>query len=31
LSWAELRHAFRGYHIPTGHMAHKLQEFLHLQ
>jgi hypothetical protein len=23
--------AFRGHHIPAGLMAHKLQEFLHLQ
>jgi hypothetical protein len=30
VSWAELRTAFRGHHIPTGLMAHKLQEFLHL-
>jgi hypothetical protein len=29
--WAEFRTAFCGHHIPTGLMAHKLQEFLHLQ
>jgi hypothetical protein len=29
--WAEFRTAFRGHHIPAGLMAHKLQEFLHLQ
>jgi hypothetical protein len=29
--WAEFREAFRGHHIPTGLMACKLQEFLHLQ
>jgi hypothetical protein len=29
--WAEFRTAFRGHHIPMGLMAHKLQEFLHLQ
>jgi hypothetical protein len=29
--WAEFCTAFRGHHIPTGLMAHKLQEFLHLQ
>jgi hypothetical protein len=29
--WAEFRQAFRQHHIPTGLMAHKLQEFLHLQ
>jgi hypothetical protein len=29
--WAEFRTAFRGHHIPTGLMSHKLQEFLHLQ
>jgi hypothetical protein len=29
--WAEFRTAFHGYHIPVGLMAHKLQEFLHLQ
>jgi hypothetical protein len=29
--WAEFRMAFRGHHIPAGLMAHKLQEFLHLQ
>jgi hypothetical protein len=28
VSWAEFR---RGHHIPAGLMAHKLQEFLHLQ
>jgi hypothetical protein len=31
VSWAEFRMTFRGHHIPTGLMAHKLQEFLHLQ
>jgi hypothetical protein len=31
VSWAEFRTAFRGHHIPTGLMAHKVQEFLHLQ
>jgi hypothetical protein len=31
VSWAEFRTAFRGHHIPTGLMARKLQEFLHLQ
>jgi hypothetical protein len=31
VSWAEFRTAFRGHHIPAGLMAHKLQEFLHLQ
>jgi hypothetical protein len=29
--WAEFRTAFRGHHTPAGLMAHKLQEFLHLQ
>jgi hypothetical protein len=29
--WAEFRTAFSGHHIPMGMMAHKLQEFLHLQ
>jgi hypothetical protein len=29
--WAEFRTAFHGHHIPAGLMAHKLQEFLHLQ
>jgi hypothetical protein len=29
--WAKFRMAFRGHHIPAGLMAHKLQEFLHLQ
>jgi hypothetical protein len=29
--WAEFRVAFCGHHIPAGLMAHKLQEFLHLQ
>jgi hypothetical protein len=29
--WAKFRQAFRGHHIPAGLMAHKLQEFLHLQ
>jgi hypothetical protein len=29
--WAEFHVAFRGHHIPAGLMAHKLQEFLHLQ
>jgi hypothetical protein len=29
--WAELPTAFSGHHIPTSLMAHKLQEFLHLQ
>jgi hypothetical protein len=29
--WAEFCTAFRGHHIPMGMMAHKLQEFLHLQ
>jgi hypothetical protein len=28
---AEFRTTFRRHHIPTGLMAHKLQEFLHLQ
>jgi hypothetical protein len=28
---AEFREAFHGCHIPVGLMAHKLQEFLHLQ
>jgi hypothetical protein len=31
VSWAEFRTAFHGHHIPAGLMAHKLQEFLHLQ
>jgi hypothetical protein len=31
VSWAEFCTAFRGHHIPTGLMARKLQEFLHLQ
>jgi hypothetical protein len=31
VSWAEFRTAFHGYHIPGGLMAHKLQDFLHLQ
>jgi hypothetical protein len=31
VSWAEFCMAFRGHHIPTGLMARKLQEFLHLQ
>jgi hypothetical protein len=30
VSWAEFRMAFRGHHIPSGMMARKLQEFLHL-
>jgi hypothetical protein len=29
--WSKFRTAFRGNHIPVGLMAHKLQEFLHLQ
>jgi hypothetical protein len=29
--WAEFQTAFRGHHIPTGLMALKLQELLHLQ
>jgi hypothetical protein len=29
--WAKFCTAFRGHHIPAGLMAHKLQEFLHLQ
>jgi hypothetical protein len=29
--WAEFCTAFRGHHIPVRLMAHKLQEFLHLQ
>jgi hypothetical protein len=29
--WAEFRTTFCGHHIPTGLMAYKLQEFLHLQ
>jgi hypothetical protein len=29
--WAKLCEAFHGHHIPTDLMAHKLQEFLHLQ
>jgi hypothetical protein len=29
--WAEFRTAFRGHHLPVSLMAHKLQEFLHLQ
>jgi hypothetical protein len=29
--WAEFRMTFRGHHVPVGLMAHKLQEFLHLQ
>jgi hypothetical protein len=29
--WAEFHMAFPGHHIPAGLMAHKLQEFLHLQ
>jgi hypothetical protein len=29
--WAEFRTAFHVHHIPVGLMAHKLQEFLHLQ
>jgi hypothetical protein len=29
--WAEFCQAFRGDHILTGLMAHKLQEFLHMQ
>jgi hypothetical protein len=29
--WAEIHTTFRGHHIPTGLMARKLQEFLHLQ
>jgi DNA-directed RNA polymerase specialized sigma54-like protein len=31
MSWAEFRTTFHGHHIPVGLMAHKLQEFLHLQ
>jgi hypothetical protein len=31
VSWAEFCTTFRGHHIPTGLMAHKLLEFLHLQ
>jgi hypothetical protein len=31
VSWAKFRTTFRGHHIPMGLMAHKLQEFLHLQ
>jgi hypothetical protein len=31
VSWAEFHTAFRGHHILAGLMAHKLQEFLHLQ
>jgi hypothetical protein len=31
VSWAEFHIGFCGFHIPTGLMAHKLQEFLHLQ
>jgi hypothetical protein len=29
--WPEFCTAFRGHHIPAGLMAHKLQEFLHMQ
>jgi hypothetical protein len=29
--WAKFHTAFSGHHIPTGLMARKLQEFLHLQ
>jgi hypothetical protein len=31
VTWAMFRTAFCGHHIPMGLMAHKLQEFLHLQ
>jgi hypothetical protein len=31
MSWVEFHTTFRGHHIPTGLMARKLQEFLHLQ
>jgi hypothetical protein len=31
VTWAEFRIAFCGHQIPVGLMAHKLQEFLHLQ
>jgi hypothetical protein len=31
VSWAEFCIAFYGHHIPTVLIAHKLQEFLHLQ
>jgi hypothetical protein len=31
MTWAKFRQAFRGHHIPTSLMAHKLQEFLDLQ